>query len=329
MENIPLYNVVIIKIYLDYLENKYPDLDLNFLIEYAKITNHELEDRGHWLTQEQVNRFHECLDRATNNPNISREAGRYATSSKSSNILRQMTIGCLTPTIAYWAVEKIASTVSRHQTTTINKLSSNCIEMTAQPKENVKEELFQCENRMGMLEAIAEVFTHKYAHIEHTECIHRGDSCCKYIITWDKPPFLIWKRIGYYLFAFSSIVALVSSFLLTFSHWLTLFLSTHLISTGVLLYGSALHCKEMSINLDGQGKASDQVIEQINLRYNESLLVREIGEATSRILDPQQLLNFITDALQKRLQFKRGMIMLANPEKTKLIYSTGYGYTRC
>jgi PAS domain S-box-containing protein len=71
----------------------------------------------------------------------------------------------------------------------------------------------------------------------------------------------------------------------------------------------------------------DQLMRQFDIRYNELALIKEIGEAASSILDPQQLLNFITDALQKRLQFNRGMIMLANPEKTKLVYTTGYGYT--
>lgn len=80
-------------------------------------------------------------------------------------------------------------------------------------------------------------------------------------------------------------------------------------------------------NLEEQGKASDQLFEQIELRYNELLLIREIGEAASSIFEPHELFHFITDSLQKRLQFSRGMIMLANPEKTKLIYTAGYGYT--
>ncbi len=69
-------------------------------------------------------------------------------------------------------------------------------------------------------------------------------------------------------------------------------------------------------------------MDQFTIRYNELALVKEIGEAASSILDPQLLLNFITDALQKRLQFNRGMIMLANPDKTKLVYTAGYGYNR-
>ncbi len=122
-----------------------------------------MEDRGHWLTQEQVNRFHENMNKLTNNPNIAREVGRYLGSAKLFGILRQSVAKFLSPSLAYWAVEKIGSTISRHQTMKVNKLADNKIEIIATPHKNVKEELFQCENRMGQFEAVAEVFTYKYA----------------------------------------------------------------------------------------------------------------------------------------------------------------------
>jgi len=55
MENVPLYNSIIIKTYVDFLEDSYPDLNIKELLEYSNITNYELEDRGHWLTQKHAN----------------------------------------------------------------------------------------------------------------------------------------------------------------------------------------------------------------------------------------------------------------------------------
>jgi PAS domain S-box-containing protein len=329
MENIPLYNSIIIKGYIDYLENNYPNVSIKELLAYSNINYYELEDRGHWLTQEQVNRFQEYVERVTANPNIAREAGRYLGSSRfyASSTVRQSVAGFLSPSIAYWAVEKLGSSFSRHQTMKVNKLARNKTEIIATPCKGVKEELFQCENRIGMFEAIAEVFTHKYADVEHPECIHRGDSCCRYIISWQIVPSLLWKRIGNYLFAGSIILASAFFFFTSeIYHWLIFFLLSLLISSAALLYGYILHNREMMSNLENQGKAADQLVEQINLRYNESLLIKEIGEAASSILDPQRLLNFISESLEKRLQFNRAIIMLANPERTKLIYTIGYGY---
>ncbi len=46
------------------------------------------------------------------------------------------------------------------------------------------------------------------------------------------------------------------------------------------------------------------------------------------ILEINQLLAFIMEALEKRLDFDRGVIMLANREKTRLMYTIGYGYNQ-
>ena len=56
------------------------------------------------------------------------------------------------------------------------------------------------------------------------------------------------------------------------------------------------------------------------------LLIQEIGQATSMILDSEKLLKLVMEAMEKRLDFDRGMIMLANQERTRLMYAIGYGY---
>ncbi|NLN39534.1 MAG: AraC family transcriptional regulator, partial [Smithella sp.] len=111
-----LYNSLIAKSYLEYLENYYPNLDTAELLEYAGIASYEVTDRGHWLTQSQVNRFHEYMQRRTGNPDLAREVGRYISSPQSgvSNILHQSMAGFLSPAMAYWAVEKISQNQSRH-----------------------------------------------------------------------------------------------------------------------------------------------------------------------------------------------------------------------
>lgn len=148
----PLYNSVIIKTYLDYLRNNYPGTNFTELMEYAGIADFEIEDRGHWLTQTQVNRFNEYVSRATANPYISRQAGRYIASAKSSvsGILRQSVAGFLSPAMAYWAVEKISTRISRHLSIKSRNLADNKIELIASSNPGVKKEPFQCQNRRGI-----------------------------------------------------------------------------------------------------------------------------------------------------------------------------------
>lgn len=125
----------------------------------------------------------------------------------------------------------------------------------------------------------------------------------------------------------SAIVSFPLLYILPLKDWLITTLASLLLSTALLLWGSLLRNREMAANLTQQGKSSEDIFAQISLRYNESLLIREIAEAVSSILHSQELLNFITEALHQRLMFKRSLIMLTNPERTKLTYSADYGFT--
>ena len=46
------------------------------------------------------------------------------------------------------------------------------------------------------------------------------------------------------------------------------------------------------------------------------------------ILDIDKLINTVMTVIEKRLDFDRGMIMLTNESKTRLVYSAGYGYSK-
>ena len=61
IDNTPLYNSRIIKNYVEYLRVYYPDIDISPLLKYAYIESYQLDDEGHWLTQKQVDCFHEML----------------------------------------------------------------------------------------------------------------------------------------------------------------------------------------------------------------------------------------------------------------------------
>lgn len=327
MEDIPLYNSTLLATYMDLLAERYPHVNVEKLLEYAKISPYELEDRGHWLTQKQIDRFHDYLMEQTENPQIAREAGRFVVQSKSSSLLRQYTAGFVTPSMAYWMMGKISSTVSRHLNFKINHIAANKVEMIVTPQAGVKEKPYQCENRIGLFEGLVKFFTNKYPTIEHNECIHKGAPSCKYIISWKTTPAMVWKLIASYSSILSLIASLLLLFFVPFRSWLTYSLALALISAINYYIAEKVARKELSKSVESQQSIGDQLMEQFNIRYNELALIKEIGEAASSILDPQQLLNFITDSLHKRLQFNRSMIMLTNPEKTKLVYINSYGYT--
>ena len=314
-------------VFIEYISTDYPEINISEVLKYASITELEISDNAHWFTQDQVDRFFEFLDVRTGNPNLARDAGRFAVQSKSSDILRQYISGFVTPSLAYWMVGKIALSLSKHISIKMEYITGNKILVTATPKEGIDEKPYQCENRIGLLEALAKYFTNEYAEVVHDECLHKEASSCKYIVSWKKTPATIWKIISRYTSLLGAILIIVLLFLMPFKFWAIFALMISLGSALTFLIYEKLQNRDLSLSVEGQRNLTEKYISQFELRYNELTLIKEIGEAASSILEPQNLLNFITDALQKRLQFSRGMIMLANREKTKLIYITGYGYT--
>ena len=117
------------------------------------IAKYEIEDPAHWFTQEQQDRLHEILVARTGNPNIARDAGRYATSSEGLGATKQYVLGLISPTRSISLIEKIHALISRGAEVSAKKIGKNQVEITAVPRPGVHEKPYQCENRGGFLES--------------------------------------------------------------------------------------------------------------------------------------------------------------------------------
>jgi len=104
-------------------------------------------------------------------------------------------------------------------------------------------------------------------------------------------------------------------------------LALALLSAGVSYYAEYLEKKDLTHTVEAQKSASEDLILESNIRYNNASLIQEIGQATSKILAIDDLLKSVVSVMEKRLDFDRGMIMLTNKEKTHLYYAAGYGHT--
>jgi PAS domain S-box-containing protein len=321
-----LYNSRIIKNYVEYAKRVHPDVDMDSILNYAGIARYEVDDQSHWFTQAEVDRFHEILTEKTGDPNISREVGRYAASSQATGTLRQYALGFMTPGTAYWMLEKISSNLSRAFKFETRQIASDKMEVLVKPRPGVKEKPHQCENRMGLLESMAKLFTNKYARVEHPDCIHKGAEVGRYIITWEKTPFLIWKQLRNY-FSLASIAACLGLFFfLPVIHWVMFVLGSALLTVLFWFFSANLETKELTKTIETQGNAAKDLLFEMDIRYRNVLLIKEIGQATSTLMDTDELVETVVNAMEKRLDFDRGMIMLANKNETRLIYGTGYGY---
>ena len=326
MAEIPLYNSRIIKTYVEYLKKFHPNIDVSQILKDADISMHQVEDGGYWFTQQQQDRFQISLAEKAGKANVPRETGRYTASSKAFGLISQYTLGFITPKVAYTVSQKLHEQLCRASTLNIRNLASNKIEIEAVPKPGVNEKPYQCQNRMGTLEAIAKVFTGKYANVDHPLCLHKGAEVCKYVVSWEEISSVNWKNYRKWAIVFGFILGALILILHTPTYWDAIVVLYLLGIFGINNHFSRLEKEELVQNIKAQGDSAENLLNQINQRYNESALVKEIGQATSMILDIDNLLNFIMEVLSKRLDFDRGMIMLVNKERTKLAYKAGFGY---
>jgi hypothetical protein len=195
MKTEALYNSRITKNYVEYLKTHHPAVDVRALLEYAGMTPYQVEDAGHWFTQNQVDRFHEAITKAIPNPDISREAGRFSALSAAAGDVQQYALSFVNPSIAYRMLGRIFTRASRSCIVSTRSLGKQQIEIIVKIRPGVTEKPYQCDNRLGTLEAIGRLFTDKFAQIDHETCIHKGGDVCRYVVSWEISASHLWKQI--------------------------------------------------------------------------------------------------------------------------------------
>ena len=326
-ENLPLYNSRIVKVFLEYVGRTRPDVNVARVLDFAGMTRFEVEDSAHWFSQSQVDRFYESLVRETGRPDLSREAGRYTVSSEALGAARQYTLGLLSPMSVFLLMGKLYPIMSRGASISARKLGPGNVEIISTPKAGVLEKPYQCENRMGTLEALPKWFTGKMGRIEHPSCVHRGDDQCRYVIQWDQTPSIFWKRLRNIWGLGCLPLAAVFFSLLPLLAGTAAGATCLTILAALDSRSQRLEKRELMQTVELQGDAAKDLMAEIKARYNMSLLVKEIGQAASSIPDIRELPRTVASIMEQRLEFDRAMIMLANRERTKLEYVAGYGYT--
>jgi HD-GYP domain-containing protein (c-di-GMP phosphodiesterase class II) len=336
--DVALYNSRVINPYIKLIKNKYSYVNISELLSYADMKSYEVADQGHWFTQEQVNRFQEKLQELTGNDDIAREAGRYAASPEAMGVMWQYVLGMVGPATVFALAGKVAGNFTRSSDYSSKRISSNKVELIVRIRDNCREQPFQCQSRMGWFEAMAAAVNHKVLNIEHPECLFQGGEICRYLISWERnlSDHLKTSRIlagiaailavaGYAVFdpklAFSSVLPLVTIMLLVLS-----------------ILVEKVEKRELLSILDNLRVSTDKLLEQIDINYNNALMTNEVGQAITKQSSMQideyadshanieNILQNVVQIFEKRLDYKRGLILLSNSAKTRLEIKAGFGY---
>lgn len=323
---LPLYSSRITNTYKEYLRKNYPEINIDKILTSAGMQRYEVEDPGHWFTQEQVDRFHEKVIEKTGNSNIAREVGQYVASAESIGAVKQYGLGLMNPLSVYLMVETFYRIMTRGADAKAKKLGPNKVAITVTPRETTDEKPYQCENRKGTFESLAKAFTGSFAHVKETECFHKGGNSCQYVIEWKKTPSMTWRFLRNYFALGTGLLSLASLFFLPMAIWTAFTLALVTSTLCIANYAQRIEKKELFNTIEAQGNAAKELVNEINIRHNNALVVQEIGQVTSTIIDIDRLVREAMGIVKRYLLYDRGMLMLADQENRKLYFHTGYGY---
>ena len=334
----PIYNSRIINSFILLIKHKYSYVHIGELLEYAGMKEYEVADQAHWFRQEQVDRFYERLVQITGNQKIAREAGRYAASPDVLGAMREYILGLVDAASTFEIISKTTANFTRSSRYESRRITSNSVEIVVTPIEPGVEKPYQCENRIGFFEAIVLIFNHKITDlqyfpeiqhlptIQHPECVFRGGKVCRYLVTWDKTLFLSLKKAR----NLALLVLAAGNLALAGAGKLSLLPLTLLASLSALLLlesaASASEKKALKESLDSTRDSIDNLLDQINLNFNNALLSHEIGHRLGSYTRVEEMLPDVARIMQKRLDYDRGLILLADRERSLLELRTSYGY---
>ncbi|MEH0021747.1 MAG: ATP-binding protein [Desulfobacter sp.] len=320
-----LYNSLVLDTYVRLIKAKYPDILIDDLMEYAGIENYEIGDSSVWFTQTQMNRFHEKLSMISDNLKISREAGQFAADPKCLGELRGMILSLGGICNAFKFMGKYARRLNRSSTYTTRKIARNKIEVIVTPHKGVSEKKFQCENRRGNFRGIADLFLHNDITIDHPECIFTGGRCCRYVISWQETLFSLFNRLKW-----------LSGFLILglFIFWLTPWgdgvphaaLAGALIAFLLIGWGTEkAKTSRLASSLSDIYQNKEELLKQMDINAENSRVIIEIGQALRMERPDKDMFDRIAEITGQRLKYDRVMVMIANDDRTELIYRGGSG----
>ncbi|MCF6153760.1 MAG: HD-GYP domain-containing protein [Candidatus Brocadia sp.] len=327
MGNKHLYNSRIIDTYIKLIKRKYNYINVDELLQYSGMESYQVSDEGYWFTQEQIDLFYDRLVYLTGNKDIAREAGRFGASPDAMGIMRQIVLSHIGPAKAYEAIGKAAANFTKSAIYESKRIDTNKVEIIVTPIDGVYEKPFQCENRIGYFECVSAMFNCRMPKIEHPECIFKGGDVCRYIVSWKESRFAFWEKIRNYTTLLLSPSCMCSFFVNPKVTVTAVLPITLFVILSLTLYSKIMEKRELNTAIDNLRDSPDKLLEQINVNYNNALMINEIGLALSKQMDIDSILSNVTQVLEKRLDYDRGMILLANQDKSRLEYRAGFGYT--
>ncbi|MFC2091344.1 adenylate/guanylate cyclase domain-containing protein, partial [Elusimicrobiota bacterium] len=204
----------------------------------------------------------------------------------------------------------------------------NKVEIVVIPKPDTVYTAYQCANTLGYFEAISKIHSGRYPKVDHPECVIKQGNCCRYILEWEDLPYLVWKKLRNYFILLTLMLAAGLFFIISFQQWAGVILLILSVTMILSYYSEYKEKRALLKKIAVQGDAARRLLDEINTRYKDIILIKEMGQATSVFTDVDEFLVKILDSMGKFLDFKRCGVWLADDYTGILHYKAGFGFDK-
>jgi class 3 adenylate cyclase/putative methionine-R-sulfoxide reductase with GAF domain len=302
-------------------ELKWSDEQIQGFLDRIPITKDRLLSDSSWFDTEFADRFYFELMEATELKDLAYRAGLFVTRDPSNRLIQHLASGLLEVTSVYKAISKFASHFSKAATLELKNIRSNTATFISTPRPGQSERQYMCENRRGTIAGVPCIFKLPPAHIDETECLHRGDQRCVYEIRWASKS----ASIKFLQYAVESLMVGA----------LGLKLVDLKLSLAVGACWFVLRCfirlsriyKDHKQELLNQNKSLAESLSKFEEKNQQLLLVSDIAKRTAESDSPKALAQELTSQVCKSLGYDRSILLLTEPERQVLRVEAFYGFS--
>jgi len=289
-----LYNSILSKMYILYLEKHYPEVNVHDILKDASLDEASINDPSHWFTQKEVNRFHNAIVKYSGGENIPYCTGKFGfeeSMKDSEETIKKRAQALGNPIEVFNELLPLAGVLTKSCSYQTYIESDSTIKVIVTENSNITEEPFQCESRKGYFTGLVKMFDdYLRPGIEHDKCMFngkqkKGNRVCEYVITL-KRKYTSEKTKA------EEIERLRD---------------------------------ELSKTRKELSRAYTDLLKMEKENYTLTILMDEMGSVFQEKITMNDIIGKTLRTLGKRLDFNLGIVFLADHDESNLLYRGHFG----
>ncbi len=287
---------------------------LEELVSALGTTLDVLQDLDAWFSTERFIELNEAMIEATGDEDLPHLAGRALTWPGMLGAERLFMRALANPRTAYMQIGKISSRYNNVTDWNIEQTGRSQGLATLKLVEGASDHITFCKNRIGVFEAVPEVFDLPPARVVHEQCIHRGHEACVYEIHWVAKRS--WNRFAWFVAVTGSVAAALLGVQ-----------GAALAAIVIAMVAGAAVVSALTVRRERQDTEEftrahvtelGQLLERNKRRAEELHAISQVTDATRHLLDEEELVDAVLSTLQRQLDYKRVLLLRVDSEQRTL-----------